>query len=385
MSARTTTQDIATEVIDLTTTEVPFLDLQAQYANLRDEIIGAMITVADSTRYALGPEVNSFEQRFADYVGADHCVAVNSGTSALHLALIAAGVGPGDEVITVPLTFIATSWAISYVGATPVFVDVDPVTYTMDPEQVEARLTPKTTAILPVHLYGQPADMAPIMEIGQRHGIPVIEDAAQAHGARYMDRPVGSWGLLGCYSFYPGKNLGAAGEGGAIVTNDATIADRLRGLRDHAQSRRYHHTELGFNYRMDAIQGAVLNVKLQYLESWTADRRAHAAAYFELLEDLPIQLPAEAGNRRHVRHLYVILHPERYRLQAELEAHGVSTGLHYPIPVHLQDAYAHLGYRPGDFPVTERVAAQCLSLPMYAELTREQLEAVASALADVLA
>jgi dTDP-4-amino-4,6-dideoxygalactose transaminase len=363
-------------------TEVPFIDLQAQYGSLRDEIIDAITLVADSTRYALGPEVTNFEQRFADYVGTSQCVAVNSGTSALHLALITAGVGPGDEVITVPMTFIATTWAVSYVGATPVFVDLEPVTLTMDPEQVEARITPRTKAILPVHLYGQPADLTPLLDIGRRYDIPVIEDAAQAHGARYQDQLAGSLGLLGCFSFYPGKNLGAAGEGGAIVTNDDAIAERLRALRDHAQSTRYHHEELGFNYRMDAMQGAVLGVKLRHLDSWITARRANAARYGELLHDLPIQLPREAADREHVWHLYVLLHPERDRLQAELEAAGISTGLHYPIPVHLQRAYAHLGHQAGEFPIAERVAAECLSLPMYPELTAIQQEAVATALTE---
>jgi dTDP-4-amino-4,6-dideoxygalactose transaminase len=343
-----------------------------------------MIGVADSTRYALGPRVAEFEDRFAEYTGTEHCVAVSSGTAALHLALIAAGVGPGDEVITVPMTFIATTWAVSYVGATPVFVDVDPVTFTMDANEVESRITPKTKAILPVHLYGQPADLAPLLDIGARHGIPVIEDAAQAHGADYRGRPVGSWGLLGCFSFYPGKNLGAAGEGGAVVTDDEAIADRLRALRDHAQSERYHHEELGFNYRMDAIQGAVLGVKLSHLDSWIAARRAHAASYRELLAGMALQIPTEAGDRRHVWHLYVVLHPERDRIQAELQAAGIATGLHYPIPVHLQRAYAYLGHRAGDFPVAERVGSECLSLPMYPELTDHQQEVVASALRAAL-
>jgi dTDP-4-amino-4,6-dideoxygalactose transaminase len=376
--------DQAVEGDDLPGAPVPFLDLQAQYRGIRSELVDAVIDAADSTRYALGPQVTDFEERFADYTGSSHCVAVNSGTSALHLALITAGVGPGDEVITVPMTFIATTWAISYVGATPVFVDVNPVTYTMDVDQVESRITPKTKAILPVHLYGQPADIAPLLEIGARHGIPVIEDAAQAHGATYRDGPAGSWGLLGCFSFYPGKNLGAAGEGGAIVTNDGAIAERLRALRDHAQSERYHHEELGFNYRMDAIQGAVLGVKLQHLDSWITSRRAHAATYGVLLAGLPLQLPIEASDRQHAWHLYVVLTPERDRLQTELNAVGISTGLHYPIPVHLQRAYAHLGHQAGDFPVAERVAAECVSLPMYPELSRDQVQAVAWALSDSL-
>lgn len=360
--------------------QVPFLDLKAQYKGIRDDLLDSLVAVADSTRYVLGPRVESFETEFARYMGAEHCVAVNSGTSALHVALIAAGVGAGDEVITVPMTFVATTWAVSYVGATPVFVDVDPSTYTMDPAQVEDKITELTKAILPVHLYGQAADLAPLIELGDRYGIPVIEDAAQAHGASYDGQPVGSQGFAGCFSFYPGKNLGALGEGGAVVTNDATVAARMRALRDHAQGERYHHDELGFNYRMDAFQGAVLGVKLRHLESWLEGRRAAAARYAELLAGLPVQAPVERLGNRHVWHLYVVLHPERDRLQEELGAAGISTGLHYPIPVHLQKAYAHLGHRPGDFPVAEKVGNECISLPMFPELTQQQQEAVAAAL-----
>ncbi len=365
--------------------QIPFLDLQAQYKSIRGELLDAITDVADSTWYALGPQVAAFERDFASYMDAEFCVAVNSGTSALHLALIAAGVGQGDEVITVPMTFVATTWAITYVGATPVFVDVDPVTYTMDPALVEARITAKTKAILPVHLYGQAADLDALLEIGARHGIPVIEDAAQAHGAEHRGRRVGGQGLAGCFSFYPGKNLGAMGEGGAIVTNDPAIADRMRALRDHAQGERYHHDELGFNYRMDAMQGAALGVKLGHLESWLEGRRSHASAYADLLAGMDVQLPVELDHNRHVWHLYVVLHPERDRLQKELGAMGVSTGLHYPIPVHLQKAYAHLGHSKGDFPVSERVARECLSLPMFPELTAGQQSAVANALGKVLA
>jgi dTDP-4-amino-4,6-dideoxygalactose transaminase len=282
------------------------------------------------------------------------------------------------------MTFVATTWAVSYVRATPVFVDVDPVTYTMDPAQVEGKIGPKTKAILPVHLYGQSADLDPLIDIGTRHGIPVIEDAAQAHGAAYGGKPVGGRGFAGCFSFYPGKNLGALGEGGAIVTNDAPAAARMRALRDHAQGERYHHDELGFNYRMDAFQGAVLGVKLRHLEGWLEGRRSAATRYGDLLADAPIVRPFERAGDRHVWHLYVVLHPERDRLQEELGAAGISTGLHYPIPVHLQKAYAHLGHREGEFPVAEKVGRECLSLPMYPELTGAQQEAVAGALDRVL-
>ena len=359
---------------------VPVLDLSAQYATIRDEVLEALRKVAESTTYVLGPTVAEFEKAFASYVGTRYCIGVNSGTSALHLALICAGVQSGDEVITVPMTFIATTWAISYVGAKPVFVDVDPVTYTMDVRQVEERITGRTRAIMPVHLYGQPADLEPLLEIGRRRGIPIIEDAAQAHGARYHGCGVGTLGFCGCYSFYPGKNLGAYGEAGAVVTNDPQVAERLDSLRNHAQSRRYHHGELGFNYRMDAFQGAVLSVKLKYLEAWTEARRRLAACYHEGLARLPLKLPTEAPGRRHVWHLFVALHSERDWIRRELEARGIQSALHYPVPVHLQDAYAHLEHRSGDFPVSEQVARDCFTLPLYPELTADQQDRVIEAL-----
>src|SRR5262245_45614691 len=363
---------------------VPLLDLHAQFGKVGDEVWRELREVAESTCYMLGPKVAAFERDFAKHHGAKHCVGVNSGTSALHLALICAGVKPGDEVITVPMTFIATSWAISYAGATPVYVDVDPVTYTMDPEQVERAITPRTRALLPVHLYGQPADLRALQDISNRHGIPLIEDAAQAHGARYRGQPAGSFGLCGCFSFYPGKNLGAYGESGAVVTNDDQIAARLRSLRDHAQQQRYHHDEIGFNYRMDAFQGAVLSVKLRYLEAWTEARRRLAERYRQLLEELPLTLPVQADGRRHVWHLFVTLTPHRDALKKMLDARGVQTGLHYPIPVHLQKAYRHLGHRLGDFPVSERIGRECLTLPMFPEMTDAQQDAVCEALADAL-
>jgi dTDP-4-amino-4,6-dideoxygalactose transaminase len=362
---------------------VPFLDMKVQYAGIRDEVLQALQEVADSTTYVLGPRVAEFEEAFASHVGARHCIGVNSGTSALHLALICAGVRAGDEVITVPMTFVATSWAISYIGATPVFVDVDPVTYAMDVRQVERRITRRTRAILPVHLYGQPADMGPLLEIGRRRGIPVVEDAAQAHGARYQARGAGTLGLCGCFSFYPGKNLGAYGEAGAVVTDDDHIAARLRALRDHAQGRRYHHGELGFNYRMDAFQGAILGVKLKYLEAWTETRRRLAAGYRTGLEGLPLELPTEAPDRRHVWHLFVALHPQRDRIRAALEARNIMTGLHYPVPVHLQEAYEPLGYREGDFPVSERIARECFTLPLFPEMTDRQQDRVIGALYEI--
>jgi dTDP-4-amino-4,6-dideoxygalactose transaminase len=360
------------------------MDLKAQFRAVRDEVLPAMEEVAADAAFILGRRVAEFEEAFAAYTGADHCVAVNSGTSALHLALLAAGVGPGDEVITVPMTFVATSWAISYCGATPAFVDVDPVTATMDPTQVEAKITPRTKAILPVHLYGQPADLGSLAYIGRRHGIPVIEDACQAHGAAYRGHPVGSIGQSGCFSFYPGKNLGAFGEGGAVVTNDPVRAARMRTLRDHAQPTRYVHTEIGFNYRMDGLQGAVLRIKLNHLPDWNARRCDLAVRYRDRLADLPLGLPAIGPNCTHVWHLFVVRHPGRDRLRAALADRNIQTGLHYPTPVHLQPAYSHMGYQAGDFPVTEAIARECLSLPLFPEMTDEQQDAVVEALADVV-
>jgi dTDP-4-amino-4,6-dideoxygalactose transaminase len=360
------------------------VDLRAQYGDIREEVFAALQEVAESSAFTLGPKVAAFEKDFAAFTGARHCVGVNSGTSALHLALIAAGVGPGDEVITVPMTFIATAWAISYVGARPVFVDVDPVTYTMDPALVEAHITSKTRAFLPVHLYGQPADIGPLLDISRRHGIPVIEDAAQAHAARYQGRHAGTFGLCGCFSFYPGKNLGAYGEAGAILTEDDAIAARLRGLRDHAQARRYHHAEIGFNYRMEAFQGAVLGVKLKRLERWTEARGFLAERYTKLLRGLPVQLPRLGAERRHAWHLYVLLHPERDRIRAGLEARGIHAGLHYPIPLHLQEAYAHLGYQAGDFSVAERIGRECLTLPLFPEMTIQQQDRIIDAVTELV-
>lgn len=363
---------------------VPMVDLRLQFAELRDELMPAIEEVAGAAAYALGPHVAAFERAFADYVGSRHCVGVNSGTSALHLALICAGVGPGDEVITVPMTFVSTAWGVSYLGATPVFVDVDPITYTMDPEAVEARITSRTKAILPVHLYGQPAAMEPLLEIGARHGIPVVEDAAQAHGARYRGRHAGALGQCGCFSFYPSKSLGACGEAGAIVTDDDAIAARLRALRDHAQRRRHHHDELGFNYRMDGFQGAVLGVKLRHIERWLAARGRLVERYSSLLGGFSLKLPVVAADRRHGWHLFVVLHPRRDRIREALQGRGIETGLHYPIPLHLQKAFRHLPHGPGDFPVSEQIARECLSLPLFPEMTDAQQDAVVRALESAL-
>jgi dTDP-4-amino-4,6-dideoxygalactose transaminase len=360
---------------------IPFLDIKAQYQSIKGEIDAAVLGVLASGQYVLGDEVAHFEQEFADYCNVKHAIAVNTGTSALHLALLAAGVGPGDEVITVPFTFVATVSAICYTGARPVFVDVEPVTLTMDPAEVEAKITPRTKAIVPVHLYGQMADMDAIKAIAERHGIPVIEDACQAHGAQYKGHRAGSIGLSGCFSFYPGKNLGACGEGGMVVTNDDDQAKTMRMLRDWGQEQRYHHLLKGFNYRMDAIQGAILRVKLRHLEDWTEARRAHARRYSSLLAgSTDLTIPVEAADRRHVYHVYAVRSRDRDGLQRLLSAEGIPSGLHYPIPVHLQKAHADLGYQAGDFPVSEAAAREVLSLPIYPEMPVRHVDQVVAAL-----
>jgi dTDP-4-amino-4,6-dideoxygalactose transaminase len=359
---------------------VPFVDLKQQYLSIKNEILAAVADVFESTQFVLGKEVVAFEQEFAALCGTANAVAVNSGTSALHLALLAAGVGPGDEVITVPCTFVATVAAVGYTGAKPVFVDVDPVTYTMDPALIEAAITPKTKAILPVHLYGHPADMDQILAIARKHGLTVIEDAAQAHAAEYKGRRCGSIGDLGCFSFYPGKNLGAYGEGGLVTTSNPDYLRTIRMLRDWGAEKKYQHVLKGFNYRMEGVQGAILRVKLRYLEAWTESRRSHAAAYNRLLAESGFVLPTETPGNRHVYHVYAVLSPQRQQVIDSLTAQGVQTGIHYPYPVHLLPAYSDLGYTAGDFPVSESVAAQELSLPMFPELTSTQLEAVAQAL-----
>jgi len=359
---------------------VPYLDLQAQYDSIRTEVLAALEEICESGRFAQGPATSHFEEKFAAYCGVDHCVSLNSGTSALHVALRCLDIEPGDEVITVAMTFIGTAWAISYVGATPVFVDIDPARRTMCPANLEAAITPRTKAIIPVHLYGMPAEMDHIKLIAERHGLPIIEDAAQAHGARYRGKPVGQFGKIACFSFYPSKNLGAYGEGGALVTNDASIAQRARSLRDHAQSQKYLHDEIGYNYRMDSFQAAVLAIKLKRLDAWNAARADRAAYYTELLANSSYKLPTHFSNSECVWHCYVIEAPERHRVRSVLHEAGIETAVHYPVPVHLQKAYAHLGYKPGDLPVTERLCQHCLSLPIYPELSKEKIFTVASIL-----
>ncbi len=360
--------------------KVPFLDLKAQYRSIKGEIDAAIQHILDNTQFVLGDEVAGFEREFAAYSGAAQGIAVNSGTSALHLAMLAAGIGPGDEVITVPNTFVATVAAVKYAGARPVLVDIDPVRYTMDPARVEAAITPRTKALLPVHLYGQPADLDPLVEIARRRGLVLVEDAAQAHGARYKDRPIGSFGDLACFSFYPGKNLGAYGEGGMVVTSNAEYAKKIRMLRDWGQEKKYHHVLAGYNYRMEGMQGAILRVKLRQLEAWTEARRAHARRYRELLADCGVGIPAEAPGARHVYHVYAVRTREREAVMKALGEQGIQTGIHYPIPVHLQPAYADPAYGRGSFPLAEKAADEVMSLPMFAELTDDQLQLVARAL-----
>jgi dTDP-4-amino-4,6-dideoxygalactose transaminase len=366
----------------MSSNKIPYLDLRSQYNTIREEVLAALESVCESTRFAQGPVTAEFEKAFADYCGVKHCVSVNSGTSALHLAMLCLDVAPGDEVITIPMSFVATTWAVSYTGARPVFVDIDPKRRTMDPAKLEAAITPRTKAILPVHLFGQPADMDPILEIAGRYSIPVIEDAAQAHGAFYKGKRAGSVGLMGCFSFYPGKNLGAYGEGGALVTNDDDLAARAGALRDHAQSQRYYHDEIGYNYRMDSIQGAVLIIKLTRLDEWTASRERQARMYSELLSGLPITLPTFYDDSSSVWHCYVIESDRRDDIRSRLLEAGVETGLHYPVPIHLQRAYASLGHEKGSFTVSEEFAARCVSLPIYPELTEIQVQAVAKALRE---
>ena len=361
---------------------IPFLDLRAQYKQMKPEIDAAIARVIDSAQFVLGPEVAAFEERFSDYCGVTHCTALNSGTSALHLALLAAGIGRGDEVITVSMTFVATTAAILYCGAKPVFVDVEPDTWTINPALIEAAITPRTKAILPVHLHGLMADMDPILDIARRHELVVIEDAAQAHGAEYKGRRAGSIGDVGCFSFYPGKNLGAYGEGGAVVTNNPELARQMVLLRDWGQETKYNHVVAGYNYRMDGIQGAVLNVKMDYIEAWTEARRAIATDYDRLLASSRFRGPAPPAHCRHVYHVYAIELMERDEVQKALQAAGIGTGIHYPVPVHLQKAYADLGCGPGDLPVTEALANRFLSLPIYAELRPEQAAGVVRGLSQ---
>jgi len=351
--------------------------LNRQYQALKPEIDRAIAHVLDRTDFILGEEVRRFEKEFAAYCQANYAVGLDSGTSALELGLRALGIGAGDEVLVPANSFIASALAVSFTGATPVFVDVDPATYNIDVQQLAQHITPRTKAIMPVHLYGQPAEMDAITEVAERYGLFVIEDACQAHGARYKGRRVGSIGHVAAFSFYPGKNLGAYGDGGALVTNDPQIADRARMMRNYGQREKYHHLCMGWNRRLDTLQAAVLRVKLRYLDEWNALRRRWAALYDQLLQDCDVIRPVASSPGEHVYHLYVIQVEERDRLQAHLAANGIATGIHYPIPIHLQPVYTALGYRVGSFPVTERCAPRLLSLPMFPELRADEVERIA--------
>jgi len=362
---------------------IPFIDLKAQYLSIKGEVDTAIQGVLNSCQFTLGSEVVAFESEFAAYCQSSHGMGVNTGTSALHLALLAAGVGRGDEVITVPFTFVATVSAIDYTGATPVFVDIDPQTFTMDVNALEAAITKKTKAIIPVHLYGQCADMDPILEIAKRHGLIVIEDACQAHGAEYKGRRAGSMGDMGCFSFYPGKNLGAYGEAGMVVTDKPDFARTIRMLRDWGAEKKYHHVLKGYNFRMEGIQGAVLRVKLRRLEAWTEARRTAAARYDKLLAGSGVPTPKAMPYGRHVYHIYAVRTGHRQAWQDALLAQGIQSGIHYPTPVHLLPAFADLGYRAGEFPHSERAANEVLSLPMFPEITAKQCEDVAHAIKNL--
>lgn len=357
--------------------EIDFVDLKAQYSAIAPEVDAAIQRVVAGADFILGKDVELFEQEFAAFCEVKHAIGVDSGMAALELALRAHGVGDGDEVITVSHTFSATAFAISQTGAQPVFIDVDPLTYNMRPDLIEPAITSRTTAILPVHLYGQPCEMDEISRIARKHNLLLIEDACQAHGARYQDRRVGTWGDAACFSFYPGKNLGAYGDGGLIVTGDVKIAERLRIMRNCGQQEKYRHVLVGFNHRLDSLQAAVLRVKLPHLDSWNEKRRLAAHAYNERLKDAPgIVIPFEGEERTHVFHLYVIQHPQRDELLTHLKNAGVRAGLHYPIPVHLQPCYEGFPFSPDSLSATESLASRVISLPMYPELTRSQIEFV---------
>jgi dTDP-4-amino-4,6-dideoxygalactose transaminase len=363
---------------------IPFVDLKAQYAGIKNEINEAVAGVVESAWFVGGPKVADFEENFAKYVGGKYAVGASSGTSALHLGLAALGIGPGDEVITATNTFIATTEAIMHAGAKAVLVDVEDDTLLIDPDKVEAAITPRTKAIIPVHLYGQPVDMKVMLDIASRHSLKVIADAAQAHGAALGGDRSAIHGDVSCYSFYPGKNLGAYGDAGMVVTNDKDIAAKAAMLSDHGRHEKYTHKVEGFNYRLDAIQAAVLDVKLRHLHEWTELRRSRAKRYTDAFADGPVRVVGEVEGRYHVYHLYVVRTKNREKLQTELRERGIATGIHYPIPLHLQEAYKHLGLKKGAFPVAENSAEEIISLPMYAELTDDMVDEVVAAVREVL-
>tara|TARA_Y100000310_G_scaffold345466_1_gene465305 strand:- start:15787 stop:16890 length:1104 start_codon:yes stop_codon:yes gene_type:complete len=362
--------------------QIPFVDLKAQYLNIKEEIDTAIQEVLDNTAFILGKNVEDLEKKFAELCNTKYCVGVNNGTSSLRIAMLALGIKPGDEIITTPFTFIATTEAISHIGAVPVFVDIDEKTYTIDPKKIEEKITEKTKAIMPVHLFGQCADMDPIIDIAKKHNIKIIEDAAQAHSALYKNKKAGSIGDVSCFSFYPGKNLGAYGEAGAICTNDEVTGKKSVLLRQHGELERYRHDIIGDNCRMEGIQGAVLGVKIKYIEEWNEKRRDNAKKYNKLIEKFDITIPLEAEYAKHIYHIYAIRVKNRDELRNFLDEKGVSTGIHYPIPVHLQKAYEFMGLKGGSFPISEKVANEIISLPMFPELTEEQMQYVASCIEE---
>jgi dTDP-4-amino-4,6-dideoxygalactose transaminase len=371
-----------------TRTEVPLLDLQAQYRPIREELLAAVVRVCDSQRFILGPEVEAFEAEIAGHIGVAHAIGVSSGTDALLAAMMAFGIGPGDEVITTTYSFFATAGCIARLGATPKLVDVDPLTYNLSPDDVSAALTPRTKAIIPVHLYGLCAEMDPILEIARSAGVPVIEDACQAIGATDRGRPAGTMGTAACFSFFPSKNLGGFGDGGLVTTNDGGLASEIRAIRNHGETSRYHHQQIGGNFRLDALQAAVLRVKLPYLAGWTAMRRDNAARYHDLFGNLfaggPIVLPVEPPDKLHIYNQFVVRVRDRDRVRAFLAAQGIGTAIYYPVPFHAQRCFEYLGHRPGDFPVAEEAADSSLALPIYGELTAAQQESVVRAIAAAL-
>lgn len=366
---------------------IPLVDLKAQYRSIKPEIDAAIQDIMENTAFIMGKGVNEFEASFAKYAHTKHALAVANGTDALLLAMIAMGLGAGDEVITTPHTFIATIEPMIQLGIKPVFVDIDPKTYNIDPNKIEAAITSKTKAIAPVHIYGQAANMSAIAAIAEKHGLAILEDAAQAHGSEWEGKRIGSWGKVTGFSFYPGKNLGAAGEAGGIITNDDAMAEHMRLLLNHGSETKYRHTVIGYNARMDGLQGAILNVKMNYIEQWTEQRRANAAYYDEILGNIEgLILPYAEPRARHVYHLYVVqVAGNRDAILSALHEKGIGAGIHYPIPCHLQPALADLGYKAGDFPIAEAVANQIISLPMFPELSHEQMDYVAAILREVLA
>ncbi|MHC4309795.1 MAG: DegT/DnrJ/EryC1/StrS family aminotransferase [Planctomycetota bacterium] len=360
--------------------KVPFMDLKAQHSSIAHELNEAIHRVKERSWFVLGEELDAFEAEFASYCGVKNCVGVGSGSDALYIALKACGIGQGDEIITVSHTFIATAFAISWTGATPVFVDIDPSSYTLDHRQAERAITPRTKAILPVHIYGQCADMDPLLELAHKHNLWIIEDACQAHGATYKGSKAGSMGHMGCFSFYPSKNLGAWGDGGAVTSNDEKLARRVRSLRNYGQTKKYRYSNMGYNSRLDELQAAILRVKLRHLDDWNLARRRHAKRYTEELKDCLVTCPHVSVAAEHVFHLYVIRSARREELRRHLEQERIDTLVHYPIPAHLQKVYKNLGYKKGDLPITETYSSEILSLPIYAGLEANQVEHVVRSL-----